>query len=417
MDKYIIYVITDILMSFIMIYCIGKMSKKEFKINLKLFALLLSTSIVNIAVNLYVTVLIKLLTAFLVSVFINKNVFKIKVKEALAYTSVYLIITYTLELLLSLILVFTKLDTLLVLNNSIYVKVGLSLIHSFLTLLIFQIKPLIKFLNKINKIPAENIIMFLVGLVLILNFITIYRCLPVTKANFIMIILSIILIVVMFLKSIINDKYNISLLKEKNENLKSSYKAYNETIEQCREFQHNIKNELYSLKTILPKETQIVINKMILKYNKNYSWINKIYDLPEGLQGLFYLKKQEAEKQGVNILINCEIDLSVKNKDYIDLCETLGILIDNAIEASLKAKSKFIDIYLKDDNNYLIITIKNVFNGSVDCNKIGTKNYSTKTYKSGIGLNYINNLKNNHINVSFIINNNIFTTIIKYINK
>ena len=203
------------------------------------------------------------------------------------------------------------------------------------------------------------------------------------------------------------DKYNIKLLEEKNECLNNSFRAYSETIDECRKLKHNLKNELYTLNTTIPKRYQKNVNLIISKYNKNYEWINKIHEIPKGLQGMIYLKSTEAKEFGIKLIINTENNINSTDINYLDLCNIIGILLDNAIEAvkSVEEKNIFLDIVIDKKENK--INIYNHFNNKINLNKIGTKNYSTKQIKSGIGINYIKNL-NNKIKINFKIIDDLF---------
>ena len=147
-----------------------------------------------------------------------------------------------------------------------------------------------------------------------------------------------------------------------------------------------------------------------------------IFKIKQKCLGLDNLKIIEDKEYNAKVL-NSELEeklsgifLDMDNeKDYIDLCNILGILIDNAIDASILTKNKIIEININETKEYTDIKMLNTFVNSIDLNNIGKKNYSTKEYKSGIGLNYIKNVKNNNIKVNFSIINNLFITNIKYI--
>ena len=93
------------------------------------------------------------------------------------------------------------------------------------------------------------------------------------------------------------------------------------------------------------------------------------------------------------------------------------ILIDNGIDACVNNNdSKIILLEIFNEKKKLHFKIVNPFNNIIDTNKIGDKNYSTKAIKSGIGLNYISNIKNKNIKIHRKIINNIFITDVEYKN-
>ena len=145
-----------------------------------------------------------------------------------------------------------------------------------------------------------------------------------------------------------------------------------------------------------------------MKYNKKSEWINKIDNIPEGLQGIFYLKLNEAKEKGIEIYLNTNKKIDVKKEDLLDVSNVIGILIDNAMEATQLAKSNLIEVYINNNTTNLNVKIYNKFVNRLDTEKLGNKNYSTKTRKSGIGLNYIKNLENKNIFVNYSIINDLF---------
>ena len=98
--------------------------------------------------------------------------------------------------------------------------------------------------------------------------------------------------------------------------------------------------------------------------------------------------------QEKNIVMNIEVMYDLHNLDaYIyEICNILGILLDNAIDAAKKCEKKIINIRfikgIKTNNKYIII--ENSYNVvGIDLNKIYEKGYSTKKRDKeshGVGL-------------------------------
>jgi UDP-N-acetylmuramyl tripeptide synthase len=111
---------------------------------------------------------------------------------------------------------------------------------------------------------------------------------------------------------------------------------------------------------------------------------------------------------------------SIDNKEYSNLCKVITILLDNAKDAAAVSKDRFvlIEFYIENDN--LVFSIENTFKDKVDINKLTTINYSTKGKGRGLGLFIANNIINNTNNIKLdqkIINNNIFSSVLKFTNK
>lgn len=79
-----------------------------------------------------------------------------------------------------------------------------------------------------------------------------------------------------------------------------------------------------------------------------------------------------------------------------ELSRILGILLDNAMEATEKAKQKYIRFEAKYDKrkNADVIKVINTYDTSIniDLDKIYEKGVSSKKVKSGIGLWEVKNL-------------------------
>ena len=113
----------------------------------------------------------------------------------------------------------------------------------------------------------------------------------------------------------------------------------------------------------------------------------------------------------IGIMINSEIaipyDLNLLTNELVAI---LGNLLDNAIEASYKAKEKYINFRIQYDKGTIIIIMVNSFDGNL---KIDENNYKTTKQDDldmhGIGLNsvkaaiekYNGEMQVNHTNTEF----------------
>ena len=414
--EFIISCIVEIYMILIMLICYKNISNKELIINKIKFLTIIIFAITIIINNLYCPIYFRLIFSILLSFFINKIIFKNNVKDTFYYTTTYFIISFILELLLVPIVSILDIENIALFNKYFMMKHIFSIILSICILIVFKNKIVIKKLAQLknsieNKISFLNII---IVSTLFLNIITIMITKNLDNNYIIMLAVSSSTFIIITYKFIIDDKYNILELKMYNENLKSSSKAYSNTIDECRELKHNLKNDLIGIKSFVPMDYHNEINELILNYNKRYEWISKIDDIPEGIQGVIYLKSNEAKKKHIKMFIDVKENIKNINKDYFELSSILGIVLDNAIENSKDSKEKVISVYINSVKNKLNIEIINTFSNKVDLDKLGNKNYSTKKEKSGIGLNYIKGLKKRNIKVKYEIINNLFKTNITY---
>lgn len=410
------YFVTEIIMVISFILCYKEISDCQFKKTTFNIFIILVASVILVFNNLYNFAGLKIVSTSLLLCIIAFLIFKDKVKNIIINIIMYIFVGLIAELFFSII--FMKLiKNINLLNTSVILKCSISIFYSIITVLIFKIKFVKNNINKLKKILCNKILNFYVLSIIIafILIVSLYYLGTEYKSTLFIIYEAICTIcIIIGVRTIINDKHNNMILSDKNKELIDSYKAYSNTIEEYREFKHNLKNDLYYLKTNLGTNDQEKVNNLISKYNTNIDWINKINDIPQGLQGIILLKINEAKQQKINIFVNTTEEIFVDNKEVLDFSNILGILIDNAIDATKNAKAKSITINISKIKKDLKIEIINKFTNIIDLKKIGEKNYSTKQYKSGIGLNYISKLAKPNISVNFKIMNDIFITDILY---
>lgn len=120
-------------------------------------------------------------------------------------------------------------------------------------------------------------------------------------------------------------------------------------------------------------------------------------------------KLSSAKQQGIKLL--CSVDKNALEFDEIDLCNLLGNMLDNAIEACLKCQenARVIEITIKSLENQYFVEVAN----SVSCNVLET-NSALKTTKSdpanhGFGVHSIREItKKYNGDVQFFQQGNIF---------
>lgn len=211
----------------------------------------------------------------------------------------------------------------------------------------------------------------------------------------------------------VSNKYNIML---------KSLKEYETMLDQYRISNHENKNQLLTVRNMLPDEdieTRNYIDKIVqnnLKDNNNI--MIKVSKIPSGgLKGLIYSKLLVMKEKKINYSLNISrgvstIDLiKLDDNVVLDICKIIGVYLDNSIEAveELNEKSISIEMYMQDEN--LIIRISNNFEGLLDINKIDEKGYTSKGSGHGYGLPLTKELINNNSRLSNnkSINGNIFS--------
>jgi len=166
------------------------------------------------------------------------------------------------------------------------------------------------------------------------------------------------------------------------------------------------------IKSVSNEKTVKLIDDLIQSFNSKFCVPKDINTIPKGINGIIYEKFYTSSNKGLNLAIENSIysDLLdvLKPKTFNNLCEILGVVVDNAIEASSSGTEKAILIDFAEDKNTININISNTFNSELDIDMLGEKNYSTKGTSRGIGLFSI--LRKKDIKVKSRIINNLYQT-------
>lgn len=135
------------------------------------------------------------------------------------------------------------------------------------------------------------------------------------------------------------------------------------------------------------------------------------------IYSLLTSKYHKAEELGIKINFEIFLDLTTLNIKTYDLTRILGILLDNAIEASSKCEEKIINVTIRKDNksNRQLFIIENTYiNKDVDTERIFEKAYTSKSGSDGknhgLGLWEVRKIlkKNNNLNLFTTKNEQLF---------
>ncbi len=104
------------------------------------------------------------------------------------------------------------------------------------------------------------------------------------------------------------------------------------------------------------------------------------------IYSLFKIKKDLAEHNGVLLMIQGADNMANIGMNDLDLCRILSNLLDNAIQAAMESDRKEVLISGRQEENTVILQIKNYTAHSVDVEQIFNEGYTTKFSHSGHGL-------------------------------
>ena len=413
MEDFLISYIVVLFSAIIFILSYKKLTDKLLKISGRKIIMVLLFCVLTMINNIYNVYIFRMIMGYLILYMICKTWFKDSFPKT-AYYSVIIAITSIMTEFITIKFFSSTFLALDDLNKSMLVKNAITIIISVMVYFILSLSKIKKFINKKEKIAekkiSNEILMYIIFIslnIIMLQYNVNY------KDNMIYISsVGIIFLISGLVIYLLRSNYKREKLKIKNQYLNDSIKNYETIADDYSELRHNLNYDFMAIRSLANKKAQEIIDEKIKKYNKNYNWISNLSHMPKGIQGIICVKLYEGKNKGINMEINTkvkeEINERINNKEYAILCDILGITIDNAIEATEKSDEKSIYIELNETEEQLEVKIMNTFKDIVDLNKIGSKNYSTKKIKSGIGLNYINKASGKNIQIKKEIINNVF---------
>ncbi len=119
------------------------------------------------------------------------------------------------------------------------------------------------------------------------------------------------------------------------------------------------------------------------------------------LQNLLYLKWTAAQNQGINLVIQTEGEQILAGlSDVLPIIRIVGILLDNALEATIADQQKeFVTLISADNQNNVEITIINQVTNQFRLEHLNQNSYTTKGKRHGQGMTIINDLITSHHNL------------------
>ncbi len=316
-------------------------------------------------------------------------------------------------------------------NNSIldlFSQILLFVVTFILSKLIRLI--ILNFFNKNDisfEIPKKLFVTFLFSIILIAFTIyetTIYNYVVSWDSSMILFNTITLFLFFIFVIAIMYYSYN-SLVNKYRAKEYLQLRDYTNMIENMysdlRSFRHDYLNILSTLETYIEKEdisglksfyynellpeSNIIISKDI-----SLSLLSHIKIGP--LKALLSSKFSTAHSQGISVSIELLDDIEHISMSTIDLCRIIGILLDNAIEASILCDNKFIHFAMIKTDNAIILNLSNsCLSSTPPIHKLYEKNFSTKGENRGIGLKNIKKIINkryNNVLFSTSINNCVF---------
>lgn len=227
---------------------------------------------------------------------------------------------------------------------------------------------------------------------------------------------SVIVLLIYFLISMYSlirtDKLEVTTRNLEEERL------YNKTLtilyDNIRGFKHDFNNIVQAIGGYISTDNMEGLKDYYSSLMEDCKKVNNLAVLnPElinnpAVYSLLTSKYHKAEELNIKMNFEVFLDLTTLNIKTYDLSRILGILLDNAIEASNKCEEKIINIIIRKDNkaNRQLFVIENTyFDKNIDTDRIFEKGYTSKVEEDnkshGLGLWEVRKIlnKNNNLNL------------------
>lgn len=295
-------------------------------------------------------------------------------------------------------------------------RILLSMAEYFFTYLAFLIMKLsnfnissLKLTNKEQKITFY--FNFLLGIIAISSqmYICIYYISILPNVLVVISIASLICYFIISIYSLIStNKLNIA--KQNLEETRLMNKTLTILNDKIRAFRHDFNNIIQALGGYIQAKDIDGLEKYYSQLLKDCQEVNNLTGLnPESINNpaiysLLASKYYLATEKGIEFNLDIFMDLNSIDMKIYEFCRILGILLDNAIQATQECEEKHIKVTIRKDNRckrQLLIVENTYKEKDIDTEKIFEKGYSTKEGNTGLGLWEVRQilLKNTNLNL------------------
>ncbi len=203
---------------------------------------------------------------------------------------------------------------------------------------------------------------------------------------------------------------NLNIVKQNLEETKLMNKTLTILNDKIRAFRHDFNNIIQALGGYIQAKDIEGLEKYYSQLLKDCKEVTNLSGLnPDSINNpaiysLIASKYYLATNQGIEFNIDIFMDLNSIDMKIYEFCRILGILLDNAIQATQECDQKQINITIRKDtrNKRQLLIIENTYKDKqIDTEKIYEKGYSTKEGNTGLGLWEVRQIlcKNTNLNL------------------
>lgn len=421
--KYIDLFIGALINSILYVFVVKKVFNLEYNKNkIKIIANVIVSAFFIALINCFNKDTLKILITIPFIINLIKQVFDINYKASTLYTIISTIYMFISEILVSIILIIMPFDYSFIVNNILGTTIG-AIIVSVFTILIVKIKKLNNIANNIANNVNIKINLIITPLIILAIGAIIYRIYSNSNSVISVVIniaIAITFILIIYMYYLENMK--VSQFSEKYNDMFTYLEKYEKELIEKRKIIHDYKNQLIIINGYIGnnKKLKQYISELIDEQRNisENSVIKNIDKLPSGLKGLIYYKFSHIEEKiAINLQITNNLDKfdKIPSKLNKQVLKTIGILIDNAIEAVEKEDNKYINIEFSLKKNVFKMKIINSCTKNIKNLNIMNAGFSTKGKDRGYGLSLVKDILNKEKSITLNLNydNNEFISDLK----
>ncbi len=397
----------SVIMVLTVCYFLSKLKDIKIKFSIKNLIYIVLLSFAVFYSYTAVNEVIRATILIMVYISINYFILKFKLQNSIANALLLVSLLLVIDLIIGIIL------TVLEINYNNYLNSHsslLAIVFNYGTLLfmiiLVNIKSTREKMKRLSKMISEILVnkIFIIFEIIVLILISgiIYETISLSDNIIYFTMLSILygtFILIIQFQYVLFEKH-----KDKKVQLTNLNKKYLKKIEEDQIYRHNIRNKLLAIKSISDKNVTKLIDNIICDEFIQYQNSVHFGNIPENMLTIFYDKLYKHEQIRIIVVNALDSDL-IKELGIIKfskLIECIGICLDNVIEANINTKDPYINIIFKENENHIIISIRNNFNHNLDIDMLGEKDYSVKKKASGIGLFSLKKIKEINHDISII---------------
>lgn len=388
-----------VLTAIYMIKCILKYEDKIIRASSIITILIMI--ILSIANFIYIDDHLRFFVSTLYTVICANIIFKTQIHKIATAVICEQLILFLSELIYMLVIILIlNIDTTVLFSNFQGTLIT-NLLVSVIALILIKIKPIKilcnKIINYIDKIKQKNKYVLVLVFIITLNVLLVIMYF--NSKNLTMVIINVVFMIIYSYVAylLLNEKNQNIKFQEENKSLLDNLNEYEKMLDYQRVSSHENKNQLLVIKGMVNKNNKKLHNYIDEVINEkradNETLYTKAKRIPSGgLQGLVYQKMLRMQDENINIDLNVssevrKINLSDFNaKVNYDICRVICIIIDNAVDETLKVKDKEISISMYKEEDTFVIEVANKCKDLPDLEKIDNKGYTTKETGHGYGL-------------------------------